>query len=85
VCRTASLKVIIVNNNTLVASNNMNLTAVVARIINGSRKLFNRFLNFVSLKFEFFRNLTKWLQKINDQGISLIFCSSDIHKGHDTH
>jgi len=60
VCRTTSLRVIIVNNYTLVASNNMNLTAVFARIIKGSRKLFNKFLNFVRLKFEFFQNLTKW-------------------------
>jgi hypothetical protein len=59
-CRTASLRVIIVNNYTLVASDNMNLTSVVARIIKGSRKLFNKLFNFIRLKFELFRSLTKW-------------------------
>jgi len=60
VCRTASLRVIIVNNYTLVASNNTNLTTVVARIIERSRKLFNKYFSFVRLKFEYFRSLTKW-------------------------
>jgi hypothetical protein len=53
VCRTAILRAIIVHNYTLVASNNINFAAVVARIIKESRTLFDTYIRTYIHTFKF--------------------------------